>query len=82
MASQITSHPAAIHTLVRVPDDTAPNPTCRVAGAVARPGSHRTVLALFAHGSSERRVAGPAAGRFATSIFIPTPMSAGVGRER
>jgi hypothetical protein len=37
---------------------------CRVAGAVARPGSHRTVLALFAHGSSGRRVANPTAGRF------------------
>jgi hypothetical protein len=35
----------------------------RVAGAVARPGSHRTVLALFAHGSSGRRVANPAVGR-------------------
>jgi hypothetical protein len=42
---------------------------CRVAGAVARPGSHRTVLALFADGSSGRRVANPAAGRFATSIY-------------
>ena len=28
MASQITSHPAAIHTLVRVPDDTVPNALC------------------------------------------------------
>ena len=37
---------------------------CRVAGAVARPGSHRTVLVLFTHGSSGRRVANPAAGRF------------------
>jgi glycosyltransferase involved in cell wall biosynthesis len=35
----------------------------RVAGAVARPGSHRTVLALFAHGSSGRRVVNPAVGR-------------------
>jgi hypothetical protein len=35
----------------------------RVAGAVARPGSHGTVLALFAHGSSGRRVINPAAGR-------------------
>jgi len=36
----------------------------RVAGAVARPSSHRTVLALFAHGSSGRRVVTPAIGRF------------------
>ena len=42
---------------------------CRVAGAVARPGSHRTVLALFAHGSSGRRVANPAAGRLSTSCY-------------
>ena len=34
----------------------------RVAGTVARPGSHRTVLVLFTHGSSGRRVANPAAG--------------------
>lgn len=31
----------------------------RVAQAVARPGPHRTVHALFAHGSSGRRVANP-----------------------
>ena len=37
---------------------------CRVAGTVARPGSHRTVLVLFTHGSSGRRVANPAASRF------------------
>jgi hypothetical protein len=43
---------------------------CQVAGAVARPGSHRTVLALFAHGSSGRRVVTPAAGRLST-ITIP-----------
>ena len=36
----------------------------RVAGTVARPGSHRTVLVLFTHGSSGRRVVNPAAGRF------------------
>ena len=42
---------------------------CQVAGAVARPGSHRTVLALFAHGSSGRRVANPAVGRLSTSIY-------------
>ena len=37
---------------------------CRVAGAVARPGSHRTVLVLFTHGSSGRRVVNPAVGRY------------------
>lgn len=42
---------------------------CRVAGAVARPGSHGTGLALFASGSSGRRVANPAAGRFSTSFY-------------
>ncbi|MEA2232909.1 MAG: hypothetical protein QOD83_2725, partial [Solirubrobacteraceae bacterium] len=42
---------------------------CRVAGTVARPGSHRTVLALFAHGSSGRRVANPPVGRLSTSIY-------------
>jgi AAA ATPase domain len=36
----------------------------RVAGAVARPGSHRTVRTLFVYGSSGRRVMTPAAGRF------------------
>jgi hypothetical protein len=41
---------------------------CRVAGAVARPGSHRTVRTLFVYGSSGRRVANPAAGRLTTSI--------------
>jgi len=39
----------------------------RVAGAVTRPGSHRTVRTLFVYGSSGRRVMTPAAGRFATS---------------
>jgi hypothetical protein len=43
----------------------------RVAGAVARPGSHRTVRALVAHGSSGRRVMNPAAGRLSTSISFP-----------
>ena len=42
---------------------------CRVAGAVARPSSHRTVLALFAHGSSGWRVVTPAAGRLSTLDF-------------
>ena len=41
--------------------------SARVAGAVARPGSHRTVRTLFVYGSSGRRVMNPAAGRFATS---------------
>ncbi len=41
----------------------------RVAGAVARPGSHGTVLALFAHGSSGRRVMTPAVGRLSTSRY-------------
>src|SRR5512135_417449 len=36
----------------------------RVAGAVARPGSHRTVRTLVVYGSSGRRVMTPAAGRF------------------
>lgn len=35
----------------------------RVAGAVARPGSHRTVQVLFTYGSSGRRVVNPGAGR-------------------
>jgi hypothetical protein len=35
----------------------------RVAGAVTRPGSHRTVRTLFVYGSSGRRVMTPAAGR-------------------
>jgi hypothetical protein len=39
----------------------------RVAGTVARPGSHRTVRTLFVYGSSGQRVVNPAAGRFATS---------------
>jgi hypothetical protein len=51
-------------------------PGYRVAGAVARPGSHRTVHALFAHGSSGRRVVNPAAGRFSTLIY---PHSASCG---
>lgn len=46
---------------------------CRVAGAVARPASHRTVLVLFTHGSSGRRVVNPAAGRFQRPRSIPTP---------
>ena len=55
----------------------APRPSplkhCRVAGTVARPGSHRTVLVLFTHGSSGRRVANPAAGRYPRPCSIPTP---------
>jgi len=43
----------------------------RVAGTVARPGSHRTVRTLFVYGSSGRQVANPAAGRFATSKLSP-----------
>ena len=43
----------------------------RVAGAVARPGSHRTVRTLVVYGSSGQRVANPAAGRFATSKSSP-----------
>jgi len=43
----------------------------RVAGTVARPGSHRTVRTLFVYGSSGPRVANPAAGRFATSKSSP-----------
>jgi group II intron reverse transcriptase/maturase len=46
----------------------APLRGCRVAGAVARPGSHRTVRTLFVYGSSGQRVANPAAGRLSTSI--------------
>ena len=42
-------------------------PISRVAGAVARPGSHGTVRTLVVYGSSGRRVMTPAAGRFATS---------------
>jgi len=38
-------------------------PIARVAGAVARPGSHRTVRTLVVYGSSGRRVMTPAAGR-------------------
>ena len=45
------------------------SPFCRVAGAVARPGSHRTVLVLFTHGSSGRRVVNPAAGRLSTLAY-------------
>ena len=51
------------------PGDPSARGVCRVAGTVARPGSHGTVLVLFAHGSSGRRVANPAAGRLATSIY-------------
>ena len=43
----------------------------RVAGTVARPGSHRTVRALFAHGSSGQRVINPAVGRSSTSKSSP-----------
>ena len=49
----------------------APDADPRVAGAVARPGSHRTVRTLFVYGSSGRRVMTPAAGRFATSKSSP-----------
>ena len=38
-------------------------PEPRVAGAVTRPGSHRTVRTLVVYGSSGRRVMTPAAGR-------------------
>ncbi len=58
-------HALAAPSAISAPDGCC----CRVAGAVARPGSHRTVLALFAHGSSGQRVANPAAGRFATSTY-------------
>jgi hypothetical protein len=44
-----------------------PSRLARVAGAVTRPGSHRTVRTLVVYGSSGRRVMTPAAGRFATS---------------
>ena len=47
--------------LVRGPEDA--RAIARVAGAVARPGSHRTVRTLFVYGSSGRRVMTPAAGR-------------------
>jgi len=43
----------------------------RVAGAVARPGSHRTVRTLVVYGSSGRRVMTPAAGRFADLESFP-----------
>ena len=43
----------------------------RVAGAVTRPGSHRTVRTLVVYGSSGRRVVNPAAGRFSTSRSSP-----------
>ena len=49
----------------------APIAAARVAGAVARPGSHRTVRTLVVYGSSGRRVMTPAAGRFATSKSSP-----------
>ena len=52
------------------PDPEPPLPG-QVAGTVARPGSHRTVRTLFVYGSSGRRVATPAAGRFATSKSSP-----------
>jgi hypothetical protein len=38
--------------------------SARVAGTVARPGSHGTVRTLVVYGSSGRRVMTPAAGRF------------------
>jgi hypothetical protein len=41
----------------------APAAIARVAGAVTRPGSHRTVRTLVVYGSSGRRVMTPAAGR-------------------
>ena len=41
----------------------APAAIARVAGAVTRPGSHRTVRTLFVYGSSGRRVVTPTAGR-------------------
>ena len=44
-------------------------------GRLPAPGSHGTVLALFAHGSSGRRVVTPAAGRFATSIHPHSSVS-------
>ena len=43
----------------------------RVAGAVARPGSHRTVRTLVVYGSSGRRVMTPAAGRFVDLESFP-----------
>jgi hypothetical protein len=43
----------------------------RVAGTVARPGSHRTVRTLFVYGSSGQRVMNPAAGRSSTSKSSP-----------
>ena len=43
----------------------------RVAGAVARPGSHGTVRTLFVYGSSGRRVMTPAAGRFVDLESFP-----------
>jgi hypothetical protein len=45
------------------PDRAAQRRQPRVAGAVARPGSHRTVRTLVVYGSSGRRVMTPAAGR-------------------
>ena len=52
------------------------------AGAVARPGSHRTVRTLFVYGSSGRRVMTPAAGRFDRPRIIPTaPVVAIRGRR-
>ena len=48
----MTPHPGA-----------TPAAIARVAGAVTRPGSHRTVRTLFVYGSSGRRVMTPAAGR-------------------
>ncbi len=48
-----------------------PDPLARVAGAVARPGSHGTVRTLFVYGSSGRRVMTPAAGRFCDLESFP-----------
>ena len=49
------------------PQEALKPPIARVAGAVTRPGSHRTVRTLVVYGSSGRRVVNPTAGRFATS---------------
>ena len=43
----------------------------RVAGTVARPGSHRTVRTLVVYGSSGRQVMTPAAGRFVDLESFP-----------
>jgi hypothetical protein len=56
---------------VSPPPDAARPAIARVAGAVARPGSHRTVRTLFVYGSSGRRVMTPAAGRFCDLESFP-----------